>query len=876
MSRRPTFIFLAFSMAIFGMALSGCGGGGGTSNHPISVSLSPSAAQAIDQGQTINFTASVANDSASKGVTWSQTGGALSGQTTTAATFTASGSTGSGSVTATSVADATKSATVSITVTAVPALNVPALPSATIGSAYSQKVSATGGAGTLTYSISSGTLPAGLTLSGSTISGTPTGPTGTANFTVKVTDSSTAGAMSATQQLGITVNSSVAALSITTTALPNGSVSGAYSFVLASTGGVAPVTWSITSGTLPTGLALTPSTGAITGTATTAGTASITFQVADSSTPPQTAKASLSLTIAQLMITTTSLLNPMVGEAYNQTVLYTDSGGTLPVAWSLASGSSLPAGFSLDPSSGAITGTATAGEIGTSNFTVQVTDSSVPTPQTATQALSLTITTATACGSGSESLLNGQYAMSLTGFDASGPSGLLASFTANGAGGITSGYEDINSIAGVQSNLSIVSSGSSYSLGSDRRGCLTLVTSSGTKVFRIAVGILNSGTPQVYTIGRSIEFDTTGTNVAGTIQIQYPNAFSNGAFQGNFAYTVQSPLNSSVGGGFFGSVGVLNLSGSSVTGEGDMNINGSVDPGNTGYPATAMPLTGGTYSISGTGRGTLSFSVPVNGTPTTINLVLYVLSTTQVYVMSSAAQSTTNGALNLFSGFAQQQSGSYNNASLNTPSVLFTSGQTAAGGAASRVETGVFTPDGNGNFTFSGDLNSGGMVSTASSSGTYAVDSTGRILITNSGGSGPAIVMYMGLPGYSYCLSTDANVMLGNAEPQTGTPFNNATLSGIYSFGTIVPVVPGSPLRAGEANYDGNGNLTITFDVNEGGFLSLDNVTTATYSVSSNGRVVSPAGGTTLTVSYIKSTGTVISFGYTSTDTNPTLQVMDQ
>jgi hypothetical protein len=118
--------------------------------------------------------------------------------------------------------------------------------------------------------------------------------------------------------------------------------------------------------------------------------------------------------------------------------------------------------------------------------------------------------------------------------------------------------------------------------------------------------------------------------------------------------------------------------------------------------------------------------------------------------------------------------------------------------------------------------------------------------------------------------------MLGNAEPQTGTPFTNATLSGIFSLGTIVPVVAGSPLRAGEANYDGKGDLTITFDVNEGGFLSLDNVTTATYAVSANGRVVSPAGGTTLAVSYIKSTGTVISFGYTSTDTNPALQVMDQ
>ena len=43
-------------------------------------------------------------------------------------------------------------------------------------------------------------------------------------------------------------------------------------------------------------------------------------------------------------------------------------------------------------------------------------------------------------------------------------------------------------------------------------------------------------------------------------------------------------------------------------------------------------------------------------------------------------------------------------------------------------------------------------------------------------------------------------------------------------------MVAGSPLTAGEATYDGAGNVSITFDVNEGGFLSIDNVITASYS----------------------------------------------
>jgi hypothetical protein len=88
--------------------------------------------------------------------------------------------------------------------------------------------------------------------------------------------------------------------------------------------------------------------------------------------------------------------------------------------------------------------------------------------------------------------------------------------------------------------------------------------------------------------------------------------------------------------------------------------------------------------------------------------------------------------------------------------------------------------------------------------------------------------------------------------------------------------VSGSPLRVGQTTYDGAGNISSTFDVNENGFLSINNVVTGTYAVSPAGRVVSPAGGTTLDVSYLTNSGTVISFGVTATDTDPTIQVMDQ
>jgi len=750
-----------------------------------------------------------------------------------------------------------------------PTITTTSLPAAVEGTAYNQTIQATGSA-PLSFSVSTGTLPAGLHLNSGTgaVTGTPTGPTGSSSFTIQVTDASTP-AQSVMQPLSIAVNAA-ATLTITNTSLTNGNVNAAYTATLENTGGVAPIAWSVTVGTLPTGLSLNQGTGAITGTPTESGVFSLTFQAADSSLPQQLATKALAFTIdgGTPSITTTTLLNAMEGESYNQTVHFT--GGTLPVTWSLASGA-LPTGLSLDPSTGAITGTPPIAAVGTSNFTVQLTDSSAPTPQTATKPLSLTVTTATACGSGSESLLTGQYALQLTGFDASGPAGMLASITADGAGDITAGVEDINSSgpSGVQTNVPVTTASSSYMIGSDRRGCLTLVAGGVTRVFHFSVGLISAG---VATSGRLIEFDGTSMNTAGTILIQNPAIFSNAAVAGSWAFRVKSPL-AAAGGGFFAAVGVLSLDGTTtVTGMGDFNNNGTVDSGDVGYPAAPITFTPGTYNIGANGRGTLSFT-PSGGA--TIDVIVYVVQSNAMVLMSSDAQSATN---TLFSGFLGLQMGTpYGNSSLNSPTVLFASGQTGTGaGSASLVEAGVFTADGVSSFTFSGDQNSGGVPSTQTAAGTYTVAASGRVQVTNTGGSTPAMVMYLVNPNEAYSISTDGRVMTGDAEPQTGGPFTNASLAVTYTFGTIDPVVTASALAAGVVTYDGAGDVTGTFDVNESGFLSLGNAIARTYAVSSNGRVVSPASGTTQRITYIESPGKLVTFDYTSGNANPTLSVMDQ
>jgi lysophospholipase L1-like esterase len=155
--------------------------------------------------------------------------------------------------------------TLTLQVVAGASVTTAALPNAVVGVAYSQALAASGVAPFL-WSISSGTLPAGLVLSGNTISGTPT-TAATSSFTVQVTD---AIGRTATRSLSIVVGAAGSAPTITTTTLPGGTVGVAYSATVAATG-TGTITRTIVSGALPTGLSIAGSTGVISGTPTLAG-----------------------------------------------------------------------------------------------------------------------------------------------------------------------------------------------------------------------------------------------------------------------------------------------------------------------------------------------------------------------------------------------------------------------------------------------------------------------------------------------------------------------------------------------------------------------------------------------------------------------------
>ncbi len=171
----------------------------------ISVSLSPSSSQTIDQGQTVAITATVMNDTSSKGISWTLTGpGSISGSTGPFVMYnsptTTLTSAQQATVTAASSADPTKSSALQITVN--PHLQIPfqTLANGAVGTPYSQTIALTGGTPPFQWSIYNGPIitgykvggavPDGLKLAANsgTISGTPTGG-GTWYFEAAVTDS---------------------------------------------------------------------------------------------------------------------------------------------------------------------------------------------------------------------------------------------------------------------------------------------------------------------------------------------------------------------------------------------------------------------------------------------------------------------------------------------------------------------------------------------------------------------------------------------------------------------------------------------------------------------------------------------------------------
>jgi hypothetical protein len=684
----------------------------------------------VDQGQSLVLTASVVNDPSAKGVTWSVSCataicGSLSSQTPTATTFTAPSPVAASlavKIVATSAADNTKSASAAISVAVPPSVTTSSLPGATGGSAYSA--------------------------------------------------------------------------------------------ILQEAGGVAPFVWTVTSGSLPAGLSL-GGDGSISGTPTAGGTSNFTVQIADSGNPPLTASANLSIKVVvlPLSIKTTLLPDATVDTPYKQTIQAT--GGIPPYVWTL-SGGVLPSWGTLNSSTGILNGIPSV--TGTDNFTVKVTDSEA-TALSATQPLSLT---AGAAAVASDSELSGHYAFLFYGFDdlTGSQIAVAGSFNADGKGKITAGVEDENGPGGPA--LSVPFTGT-YNIASDHRGAFTLITAGGSKTYTLVLNSLLGGVAQK---ARFAEFDdTTGTSGqrgSGILRAQDTAAFSLAKINGPYAFGLagrDSTGNREALAGSFSADGT----GAITIGVEDQSIAGTV---------TNPSLTGSYTAPSGT-NGRASMILNSSSGPT-LDFSVYVISPSEILAISKSSFSSDG----VVSGeILSQTSSSFGNSALNAAAVFYQLGvNSAAPTSESLAEVGLLLPDGNGNFAVTHDE---GLVS-SSFKGTYSTLTGGKVALSGWSGdsTSPLRILYLVDKNKAFFLDTSAAAGLGFLEAQTAPSggFTNSSFTGTFSAGTSAPGVTGSANGTGLATLDGAGSFSESTDVSVDSGLFVDQTTTGTYSIASNGR----------------------------------------
>ncbi|MEA2166132.1 MAG: hypothetical protein QOK37_4259 [Thermoanaerobaculia bacterium] len=241
----------------------------------------------------------------------------------------------------------------------------PAVNTGVAGVPFSQTFTQSGGVGATTFSLGSGTLPAGLTLAANgVLSGTPT-QTGSFPITVKATDSNGCTGTGPTYTLTITCQT----ITVTNPSTSSGVAGSPFSATFTQSGGIGATTFSLASGTLPAGLTLA-SNGTLSGTPTQTGSFTITVKATDSNGCSGTgAPYTLTITCQTITVTNPSVNSGVAGSAFSQT--FTQSGGIGTTTFSLASGT-LPAGLTL-AANGTLSGTPT--QTGSFTITVKATDS---------------------------------------------------------------------------------------------------------------------------------------------------------------------------------------------------------------------------------------------------------------------------------------------------------------------------------------------------------------------------------------------------------------------------------------------------------------------------------------------------------------------
>ena len=617
----------------------------------------------------------------------------------------------------------------------------------TVNTSFTAPLSATGGSGTYTWSVSSGNLPTGLTLSSAgLITGTPT-TAGVSSFTVQAEDSEST-PQSGTQALKLAISGGN--LAITSLPLQGGQVGQVYpNFPLAAKGGVPPYTFAINSSNpLPAGLTL--SNGTISGTPTTAGNYTVGLSVTDSDNNTAMQPAPLAIAASGASLPNGTYSFEFSGTGPHGAIAL--NGGFLlqaPTAFGFYDENIDATGSVTNQSIGGIT--LVPGTNGLSQLKLKLAGGASVTFALAAPASSVTSGNDTAVrmiefddttgsgtrGSGVLKVSNGalntssivnNYAFSLSGVDSSqNPVAVVGSFNADSKGNIT-GY-------GADEN--------------DNGAMTTIATFTGTYALNSVRGTMqftwngNTYHYSFYPVSNTelflISLDTVAANIpllSGVVE-QQTGTFSAASLKG--AGVLELNGLASLSGALAPDV-TLGL----ATGNGAGNVTVAYDE-YKGQLLSPQSFTG-TYTVTAaSGRVALSAS----GTPA----VLYLLDTNEAFVLGGDASASA--------GLLEPQSGTTFSSSSFKGNYL--GGSLPLDSPAAMHEVDLAVPDGNGNIALTYN-NSGpkGLATNQSTSGTYAVGSNGRTVVKAADGT--TRIFYVVSPTEAVLLSGEGNGYLGSLE----------------------------------------------------------------------------------------------------------------
>ncbi|MEZ2345742.1 beta strand repeat-containing protein [Terriglobus sp. RCC_193] len=471
-------------------------------------------------------------------------------------------------------------------------LSITAPAAGTVGTAYTGIIGVSGGAAPYVCSVTSGSLPAGLSLSGCSLTGTPT-TAGSYSLTVKATDSSSS-ANSSTANITIIIGTTATPAKLAIGAPSAATVGTIYSSAIAVSGGTGPYTCSITSGTLPAGIAR--NNCALTGTPTASGTFALGIKATDSSNPVNSGSATVSLavnaTASQLSLTAPPVAT--VGKTYSGNIGV--SGGTAPYTCSLASGT-LPAGLKLNNCT--LTGTPTTA--GSSALSIKATDSGSTIASTTANVVVTVNTAATTLTLSSPAAATVGIAYTGT----IGVSGGTAPYTCALASGTLPAGLTLNNCTLTGTPTTAGSSTLSIK-ATDSSSPANVTTANVTVVVNSASSTTPAGAPHINYTDLNVGSGTGGDNGNGVYVRIFGSHF--GSSQGSSSVTLGAPLVTSCTLCSWSDTQIIaQLGSSATTGQIVATVNGLQS---NGVPFTVTPTTIVFVSPNGSDSNSGSFTSP--------------------------------------------------------------------------------------------------------------------------------------------------------------------------------------------------------------------------------------------------------------------------